>query len=111
MIQRLGRVLRAKRDNRTARIVIAYARDTWEDPARNGNRREFIEIAKEAAESLNDFGGSWTAAEVLRFLDPSLNHALGTFVASRRAEELSPKNLDIADGGSLKDFAQLLSRR
>lgn len=111
MIQRLGRVLRAKQDKRAARIVIVYAKDTWEDPTGNGNRREFIKIANEAAESLHDFGGSWTAAEVLRFLDPGLNHALGTLVGSRIAEESSPKNLGNADGGSVKDFAQALPRR
>ena len=57
MIQRLGRVLRAKRDNRTARIVIAYAKDTWEDPARNGNRVAFIECAIQIDGRLDYLGG------------------------------------------------------
>ncbi|MBA3350817.1 MAG: DEAD/DEAH box helicase [Blastocatellia bacterium] len=70
MIQRLGRALRTKRDNRSARIVIAYAMDTWEDPMTNGHRREFVQIAKEAAENLRDFGAEWSPREVFQFLDP-----------------------------------------
>ena len=41
MIQRLGRVLRLKADGREARLVVAYAAGTREDPA-NGGHDEFL---------------------------------------------------------------------
>lgn len=43
MIQRLGRVLRLKSDNAHARLLIAGAKDTREDP-NNGAQREFLSL-------------------------------------------------------------------
>ncbi|MGH1549190.1 DEAD/DEAH box helicase [Leifsonia poae] len=37
MIQRMGRVIRLKKDGRPARIAILYVRETGEDPAREGH--------------------------------------------------------------------------
>lgn len=37
MIQRMGRVIRLKKDGRPARIAILYVRETGEDPARDGH--------------------------------------------------------------------------
>lgn len=37
MIQRMGRVIRLKKDGRAARIAILYVRGTGEDPARDGH--------------------------------------------------------------------------
>ncbi|MBA3883335.1 MAG: hypothetical protein H0X73_11630 [Chthoniobacterales bacterium] len=48
--------------------MIAYTLGTWEDPAVNDHRAEFIKIAAQAAETLYDFGGSWTPSDVRGFL-------------------------------------------
>ncbi|MBW3619212.1 MAG: DEAD/DEAH box helicase [Actinobacteria bacterium] len=50
MIQRLGRVLRLKDDGRPARLVVAFAKDTREDPAdgaHEGFLREVVPVAAE----------------------------------------------------------------
>lgn len=51
MIQRLGRVLRAKDDDRSARLLVAFARRTREDP-RGGAHREFLAAVERAAEEI-----------------------------------------------------------
>ncbi|MEE8602710.1 DEAD/DEAH box helicase [Euzebya tangerina] len=51
MIQRLGRVLRLKPDGRAARLVIAYAIDTREDPA-NGAQEDFLAEVADVARSV-----------------------------------------------------------
>jgi superfamily II DNA or RNA helicase len=48
MIQRLGRVIRLKSDNRRARFVILYVIDSVEDPA-SGNRDDFMDEVEDAA--------------------------------------------------------------
>lgn len=50
MIQRLGRVLRLKPDGRAARLVVAYATGTREDPAQGAHDaflREVVPVARE----------------------------------------------------------------
>ena len=52
MIQRLGRVLRLKDDGRPARLVVAYAKETREDPddgAHEDFLREVVPVADEVA--------------------------------------------------------------
>jgi superfamily II DNA or RNA helicase len=44
LMQRLGRVLRLKDDGREARLVLAYARGTGEDPARGGHADFLAEV-------------------------------------------------------------------
>lgn len=44
LIQRLGRVLRVKDDGRTARLVLAHARGTGEDPAQGGHADFLAEV-------------------------------------------------------------------
>lgn len=48
MIQRLGRVIRLKSDNRRARFVILYVIGSVEDPA-TGNRDDFMDEVEDAA--------------------------------------------------------------
>lgn len=53
LVQRLGRVLRVKPDGREARLVLAHAFDTREDPARGGHDgflRQIRAVAREVAE-------------------------------------------------------------
>jgi superfamily II DNA or RNA helicase len=44
LVQRLGRVLRLKDDGRQARLVLAYARGTGEEPARGGHADFLAEV-------------------------------------------------------------------
>ena len=48
LVQRLGRVLRLKSDGREARLVLAYARGTAEDPERGGHADFLAEVAEVA---------------------------------------------------------------
>lgn len=52
MVQRLGRVLRVKDDGREARLVIVYAADTLEDPAR-GAHEVFLDDVLPVARSVD----------------------------------------------------------
>ena len=56
MIQRMGRVLRKKKDDRPARIVIIYVKGTAEDPSM-GAYEAFLEIIREAADDEAYFDG------------------------------------------------------
>lgn len=67
LIQRLGRVLRRKHDGREARLVLAYAQRTAEDPARGGHAG-FLDQVREAARRVDDFTLSEDAAELTRWL-------------------------------------------
>lgn len=73
MIQRLGRVLRLKPDGRHARLVIAYAKETREDPDRGGHdafTREVTDVAT-AVETLD---GDARLDALSRFLDTASDH-------------------------------------
>ena len=48
LIQRLGRVLRLKPDGRDARLILAHARGTGEDPVRGGHADFLAEVAEVA---------------------------------------------------------------
>jgi superfamily II DNA or RNA helicase len=48
MVQRLGRVLRRKDDGREARLVLAHALDTREDPA-HGGHDDFLRVIRDVA--------------------------------------------------------------
>ncbi len=48
LVQRLGRVLRLKPDGRDARLVLAHARGTGEDPERGGHADFLAEVAEVA---------------------------------------------------------------
>ncbi|MEX0592536.1 MAG: DEAD/DEAH box helicase [Nitriliruptoraceae bacterium] len=56
MVQRLGRVLRVKDDGRAARLVIAYAKETLEDPGRGGHE-DFLAEATDTAQSVANLDG------------------------------------------------------
>jgi RNA polymerase primary sigma factor len=67
MIQRMGRVLRQKKDGRRARLVILFAVGTSEDPER-GAHEGFIHLACDVAEATATFAPSATAAAICQFL-------------------------------------------
>ena len=53
MVQRLGRVLRVKPDGGEARLVLAHAIDTAEDPA-GGGHRDFLAQVRSVAREIRD---------------------------------------------------------
>ena len=53
MVQRLGRVLRVKPDGGEARLVLAHAVDTAEDPA-GGGHRDFLAQVRSVAREIRD---------------------------------------------------------
>ena len=57
MIQRMGRVLRLKKDGRRARLVLLYVRGTSEDPAGESRAHEaFFDAVTPMADAVADFG-------------------------------------------------------
>jgi RNA polymerase primary sigma factor len=54
MIQRMGRVLRKKSDNRKAKIVVVFSKNTSEDP-KLGAHEDFMEDIERAADSVKIF--------------------------------------------------------
>ncbi len=74
MIQRMGRVLRVKTDNRLARFVIVYVEGTSEDPAL-GAHESFIDEMIEVADDVRQFRGNETANEIATYLRPTTSSA------------------------------------
>ncbi len=56
MIQRMGRILRRKREGVAARFVIVYAKDTLEDPAMRVERDGFLDEMEAIATELGVYG-------------------------------------------------------
>lgn len=68
MIQRMGRVLRRKPDDRLARFAVLYVEDTSEDPAL-GAHEAFLEEITSVADARRDFSVTATASQVCSFLN------------------------------------------
>ena len=69
MIQRMGRVVRLKADNRKARFVFVYVADTSEDPAKGAHDAFWDEVLKFATSS-KKFDVPKEVKELTKFLDP-----------------------------------------
>jgi len=67
LIQRLGRVLRVKDDGRSARLVLAYARGTGEDPA-TGGHADFLAEVTGVAERVDHLDARDDPAAVARWV-------------------------------------------
>ena len=67
MIQRMGRVLRVKKDARLARFALLYIEGTSEDPEK-GAYGDFVEEITDVADSVVRFSASESAAQVCKFL-------------------------------------------
>ena len=67
MIQRMGRVLRKKKDGGLAKIVILYVVNTSEDPS-FGAHETFIGMILEAAESVKNFDYMYDADSISEYL-------------------------------------------
>jgi superfamily II DNA or RNA helicase len=68
LVQRLGRVLRVKSDGREARLLLAHAVDTAEDPARGGHA-DFLEDVREVAREVVTLDLAADPRAVAAFLD------------------------------------------
>ena len=69
MIQRMGRVLRKKKDRRRARFAILFVQGTSEDPE-HGAHREFLGEILDVADEVKLFDRSSSPNEVAEFLKP-----------------------------------------
>jgi RNA polymerase primary sigma factor len=69
MIQRMGRILRVKKDGRQARFAIAYVADSSEDPA-NGAHEAFLAEVLDVADDVRQFTTGSTATEIGAYLAP-----------------------------------------
>ncbi len=69
LIQRMGRVIRKKKDGRPARVVILYVQDTAEDPE-TGAHQDFLEEVTKAAGDVKVFRPGASTVEIVRYLDP-----------------------------------------
>ncbi len=70
MIQRMGRVLRKKPDQRLARFVVLYAESTVEDPAQ-GAHESFLAEVTEVADEVSTFASSsGSSQQLVEFLLP-----------------------------------------
>jgi len=67
MIQRMGRVLRRKKDQRLAKFAILYVKDTSEDP-KKGAHGAFLETILPVASEHKDFGSRASAKSIYDFL-------------------------------------------
>ncbi len=64
MIQRMGRIIRPKKDGGAAAFFIVYVKDSSEDPARGAHESFLTEIMDLAIE-VRHFENSCDAAEIL----------------------------------------------
>jgi superfamily II DNA or RNA helicase len=69
MIQRMGRVMRKKKDGRFARFAILYVKDTHEDP-KKGAHEEFLNEVLEIAEESKLFKATSSPEKLRKFLKP-----------------------------------------
>jgi RNA polymerase primary sigma factor len=68
MIQRMGRVLRRKPDNRLARFAVLYVEGTSEDPG-YGAHEDFLDEITEVAEGVRVFPAGADSASISAFLN------------------------------------------
>jgi superfamily II DNA or RNA helicase len=68
MVQRLGRILRPKKDGSPGRFIIAYVHGTLEDPA-EGAHEGFLELARKIPGSIRVFDSGRDAGSIQAFLD------------------------------------------
>jgi RNA polymerase primary sigma factor len=68
LVQRMGRVVRVKKDARPARVVILYVENTAEDPE-TGAHEDFLEIVEDAAEDVRTFDADSLAADINHYLN------------------------------------------
>ena len=68
MIQRMGRVIRRKRDSRLARLVVMYVEGTSEDPT-EGAHEDFIGVVTDAADDVKVFESDAPGSAIVDYLN------------------------------------------
>lgn len=68
MIQRMGRVIRKKTDDRLGRIAILYVEGTSEDPT-HGAHEDFVQFVIDAADDVQGFDSATDPSAVLDYLN------------------------------------------
>jgi RNA polymerase primary sigma factor len=71
MIQRMGRILRVKKDGRQARFAIAYVANSSEDPV-NGAHEAFLAEVLDVADDVRQFATGSTTTEIRTYLAPGV---------------------------------------
>ena len=89
MIQRMGRVLRLKKDGRLARFALLFVEDTSEDP-KYGAHEEFIDEIIKVAISVEKFNHYDSAEKICQYLLETATHKTDDLNIERRK---IPKNL------------------
>jgi superfamily II DNA or RNA helicase len=67
MIQRMGRVVRKKKDGRLARLAVLYVEDTSEDP--HVAHEDFLYLVTEVAHDIRYFGSNVSAKKICKYLN------------------------------------------
>ena len=99
MVQRMGRVLRRKKDGRLARFAIIYVEDTIEDP-RQGAHESFLDEVTSSADEVATFGPDVEADPIVSWLndltptgscsEPRFEGEAARLVAPKSSEVLQP---------------------
>lgn len=91
MIQRMGRVLRLKKDGRLARFALLYVEETSEDP-NSGAHEEFLEEITKVATSVEKFSHRIPAEKICKYLS---NTALDENIKLTPERKITAKKLRI----------------
>jgi superfamily II DNA or RNA helicase len=67
MVQRMGRVLRLKEDNRLARLAVLYIQDTSEDP--NVAHEDFLGLVTPVAQDIEYFSAEASDRVICDYLN------------------------------------------
>lgn len=89
MIQRMGRVLRLKKDGRLARFALLFVEETSEDP-NNGAHGEFIDEITKVAVSVKNFSCHAPTEKICQYLSKIAPHKTADLTLERK---LIRKNL------------------
>lgn len=89
MIQRMGRIIRPKSDNRSATFFILYVRDTSEDPARRAHE-DFLEEMEKNALVVDDFPERRDHARIQSWFQEE--HGVATRLPTKRAVKTRAKD-------------------
>lgn len=101
MIQRMGRLLRLKKDGRLARFALLFVEETSEDP-NSGAHEEFIKEITEVAILVKEFSHHAPAEKICKYLSKT---ALDKNVNLTPERETIPKNLRIIPKQKINNYS------
>jgi RNA polymerase primary sigma factor len=109
MIQRMGRILRVKRDGRQARFVIAYVEGSCEDPA-GGAHEAFLSEVLDVADDVHQFSPGAKRDEVRAYLDPTTTASRSSRSGGARGPLRVDQGGHLLAAGALRGRANLQGR-